>query len=136
MRGALEIAEFILSHYTGRIIEIGIGHGGDVARLIPNLIATDICPVSIDGVATVCDDIFDPTEEIYRGASLLYSIRPPLEVQIAMGDLALRIGADVLIRPIDDEIADLEGFSRELICRGEASFYLYRNRRAGGCVRR
>ncbi|MCX8207200.1 MAG: UPF0146 family protein [Methanothrix sp.] len=128
MRGARDIAEFILSHYTGRIIEIGIGHQGDVARLIPNLIATDIRPVSIDGVATVCDDIFNPAEELYRGASLLYSIRPPLEMQIAMGDLALRIGADVLIRPMDDEIADLQGFSRELICRGEARFYLYRNR--------
>lgn len=130
MRGAQELAEFILSHYRGKIIEIGIGHSGDVARLIPDLIATDICPVNIDGVATVCDDIFNPTEELYRGASLLYSIRPPLEVQIAMGDLALRIGADVLIRPLEDEIADLEGFSRELICRGEARFYLYRNRTA------
>lgn len=132
MRGAQELAEFIRSHYRGRIVEIGIGHCGEVARLIPNLIATDIHPVSIDGVTTVCDDIFDPKEELYQGASLLYSIRPPFEVQIAMGDLALRIGADLLIKPLEDEIADLEGFSRELICRGEARFYLYRNRKGDG----
>jgi hypothetical protein len=132
VRGAQEIAEFIRSHYTGRIIEIGVGQCGDVARLIPDLIATDIRPVHVDGVKTVRDDIFNPSEELYRGASLLYSIRPPIEVQIAMGDLALRIGADVLIRPLEDEIADLEGFSREPICRGAARFYLYRNRRAMG----
>lgn len=135
MRGAQEIAEFILSHYSGRIIEIGIGHCGDVARRIPDLIATDIRHLSIEGVKTIRDDIFNPSEEIYRGASLLYSIRPPLEVQIAMGDLALRIGADVLIRPLEDEIADLEGFSRELVCMGEARFYLYRNLRAMGVER-
>ena len=39
------------------------------------------------------DDIFAPRMELYLGASLLYSIRPPLELQIAMGEVASRVGA-------------------------------------------
>jgi uncharacterized UPF0146 family protein len=63
--------------------------------------------------------------ELYRGASLIYSIRPPLEMQLAMGQLAAKIGADVLIRPLMDEVAELPGFCRRLVNRGQARFYLY-----------
>jgi uncharacterized UPF0146 family protein len=72
------------------------------------------------------DDIFAPRMELYRGASLLYSIRPPLELQIAMGDVAALVGADILIRPLQDEVAELPGFSRRLVNAGEARFYLFR----------
>ncbi len=66
--------------------------------------------------------------DLYRGASLLYSIRPPLEMQLAMGRAAARVGADVLIRPLGDEVAELPGFSRRLVNAGEARFYLFRLR--------
>lgn len=128
MRGSKDIAKFILSNYTGRIAEIGIGHNLEVAMHLPDVIATDIIPIEAEGVSVIIDDIFDPREEIYHGVSLIYAIRPPLEMQVAMADLARRVGADILIRPMDDEIADLQGFKRELICIGEASFYLYRRK--------
>jgi uncharacterized UPF0146 family protein len=71
------------------------------------------------------DDIFSPRLELYRGASLLYSIRPPLEMQLAMGLLALKLCADILIRPLQDEVAQLPGFARRLVNVGEARFYLF-----------
>jgi uncharacterized UPF0146 family protein len=90
-------------------------------------VATDLEKRDLEGITVQADDIFSPRREIYEGASLLYSLRPPLEVQIAMGDLARRIGADVLFRPMGDEIAELPGFSRRLVNAGEARFYLFRS---------
>lgn len=127
LRGAQELAEFIRKNYGGRVVEVGIGRSSDVALLLEPLevVATDI-ESRPHQVSFREDDIFSPREGIYEGASLLYSIRPPLEVQLAMGDLATRLGADVLIRPLKDEIAELPGFSRSLINLGEARFYLFR----------
>jgi len=73
----------------------------------------------------VADDIFSPKMEIYRGASLLYSIRPPLELQLAMGQVAARTGADVLVRPLGDEVAELPGLTRRLVNFGQARFFLF-----------
>ncbi len=131
IRGASEISEFILKNYSGKVVEIGAGSAGGVAaRLKPlDVIATDIDSYSLGSIQIKRDDIFCPVLEIYEGASLLYSIRPPFEIQLAMGMLALEIGADVLIRPISDEIADLPGFRRSLVNIGEASFYLFKPNR-------
>jgi len=128
MRGTRQLADFILAHYSGRVVEVGVGYEGDVARRLQNLdlVATDRSSRNLDGVPVVGDDIFFPRLELYREASLLYSIRPPLEIQLAMGSVARLVGADVLIRPLGDEIADLPGFSRTLVNQGQARFYLFR----------
>jgi len=63
--------------------------------------------------------------DLYRGASLIYSIRPPLEIQLAMGRLAKKVGAEVMVRPLGDEIASIPGFRRTLVNSGEARFYLF-----------
>ncbi len=130
LRGAQELAEFILKNYSGKVVEIGAGAVADVASSLKtlNVIATDTESYSKDGIQIEKDDIFSPKKEIYENASLLYSIRPPLEMQLAMGALALNIGADVLIRPIGDEVADLPGFNRSLINVGEARFYVFKRR--------
>jgi formyltetrahydrofolate synthetase len=41
-----------------------------------------------------------------------YSISPPHELQIAMGDVAAQVGADVLILPLQDEVAELPGLPK------------------------
>lgn len=127
LRGAEDLAEFIRCHYKGKVVEVGAGFVTDVAsRLnILDLVATDREKRDLEGICVQADDIFSPCREIYEGASLIYSLRPPLEVQIAMGDLAWVIGADVLVRPLGDEVAELEGFSRKLVNTGEARFYLF-----------
>jgi uncharacterized protein len=129
LRGASEIADFILRQYSGKVVEVGAGFMLDVALLLRQrltVVATDKEKYSLDGISIIDDDIFSPRKEIYEGASLLYSIRPPIEIQVAMGRLAAEIRADVLIRPLNDEIAELRGFCRSLINSGDATFYIFR----------
>ena len=45
-----------------------------------------------------------------------------------MGELAAAVGADVIVRPLQDEIAQLAGFSRRLVNYEEARFYLFRKK--------
>jgi uncharacterized UPF0146 family protein len=128
LRGASEIADFILRQYSGKVVEVGAGFMPDVALLLKQhltVVATDKEEHSLEGLPIIDDDIFSPRIEIYEGASLLYSIRPPIEIQMAMGRLAEEIRADVLIRPLNDEIAELRGFCRSLINSGDARFYIF-----------
>jgi uncharacterized UPF0146 family protein len=130
LRGSGDLAEFIYSHYKGKVVEVGAGFVTDVASRLKtlgllDLVATDLEKRDLESIAVRADDIFSPCREIYEGASLLYSLRPPLEMQIAIGELACQIGADILIRPLGDEIAELPGFSRRLVNAGEARFYLF-----------
>ncbi len=130
LRGAEDLAEFIGQNYSGRIVEVGAGHVPAVAlRLMAlglEVVLTDREERLLGNLKVEKDDIFAPRMELYRGASLLYSIRPPLELQIAMGEVALRVGADILVRPLQDEVAELPGFVRRLVNAGEARFYLFR----------
>jgi uncharacterized UPF0146 family protein len=129
LRGAEELAEFIMRNYSGKVVEVGVGRVCDVAIRLNGpleVIVTDKSDFHPAGLKAVNDDIFSPRKELYAGASLLYSIRPPLEMQIAMGDLAQEIGADIIVRPLENEIADLPGFGRTLMNSGEARFYIFR----------
>ena len=129
LRGADDLAEFIAGNYSGRVVEVGVGYFADVALGLQarglDVLLTDKEERLLGGLRVEKDDIFSPRLELYRGASLLYSIRPPLELQLAMGLLAAKIGADVLVRPLMDEVAQLQGFARRLVNRGEARFYLF-----------
>ncbi len=130
--GAKEIAEFISENYSGKVVEVGMGFVTDVADLLKfdlgpmELVATDLEERSLGRISVVKDDAFSPCMEIYRGASLIYSIRPPIELQLAIGKIAIEVGADVLLRPLWDEVADLRGFSRSILGLGGSGAYLYR----------
>ena len=129
LRGADDLAQFIASNYSGRVVEVGVGYFADVAQGLQarglNVVLTDKEERILGSLRVEKDDIFSPRLELYRGASLLYSIRPPLEMQLAMGLLALELGVDVLVRPLMDEVAELPGFARRLVNSGEARFYLF-----------
>jgi uncharacterized UPF0146 family protein len=129
LRGADDLAEFIARNYSGRVVEVGVGYFLEVALGLKarglDVVLTDKEERFLCGLRVEKDDIFSPHLELYRGASLLYSIRPPLELQLAMGLLAAKVGADVLVRPLMDEVAELPGFARRLVNRGEARFYLF-----------
>ena len=130
LRGAEELAEFIIQNYTGRVVEVGAGCRADVAlcllkRSDLDVIVTDKQDRGLSCIRVEKDDIFSPRTDVYQGAGLLYSIRPPVELQLAMGALARMLGADIIIRPLADEIAEMPGFSRSLFNVGEARFYLF-----------
>jgi uncharacterized protein len=146
LRGSKDLADFILKNYSGKVVEVGVGHMPDVALPLiqtqPSssrvtslsahsskpleVVITDLDARDLRGMKILEDDIFNPMMEIYQEASLLYSIRPPLEIQIAMGDVAMKVGADVIIRPLGTEVAELKGFGRRLVNHGDATFYFFR----------
>jgi len=132
LRGADDLAQFIARNYTGRVVEVGAGYALEVALGLKarglDVVLTDKEERLLGSLRVEKDDIFSPRRELYHGASLLYSIRPPLEMQLAMGQLALKLGADILIRPLQDEVAQLPGFARRLVNSGEARFYLFSSR--------
>lgn len=128
IRGGYDLARFILARYSGKVVEVGVGRAPDVALLLGpylEVVPTDKEGRNLGGLAVVADDIFTPNLALYRGATLLYSIRPPLEMQPAVGRLARKIGADVIIRPLAEEVAQIPGFRRTLVNEGEARFYLF-----------
>lgn len=128
-QAAWDLAEFIARNYSGRVVEVGVGYFTPVAQRLMELgldvLLTDREERLVAGLRVEKDDIFSPRQEIYQGASLIYSIRPPLEVQLALGELAANVGADVIVRPLQDELAELAGFGRRLVNFGAARFYLF-----------
>lgn len=131
LTGADDLAQFIADNYQGRVVEVGAGYVPEVALGLLarglDVVLTDKGERLLGSLRVEKDDIFSPHLELYRGASLIYSIRPPLEMQLAMGLLALQVGADVLVRPLMDEVAELPGFARRLVNRRQARFYLFSN---------
>ncbi len=68
------------------------------------------------------DDITSPDLRLYQNVQLLYSIRPPLEIQRGILNVAQVVHADVLIKPLGDEITEaLRAFLRNY--RGIVFYY-------------
>lgn len=130
IQDARDLADFIAASYSGRVVEVGVGYLPTIAQLLSesgiDVVLTDKEERFFAGLTVKKDDIFAPRMDLYQGASLIYSIRPPLELQIAIGSIAAQINADMLIRPLEDEVAELAGFKRRLINSGRSRFYLFR----------
>ena len=65
LRGAEDLAEFIVRNYTGRVVEVGAGHRADVAlqlALCPSLsvVVTDVEERRLGSLRVAKDDIFSP----------------------------------------------------------------------------
>ncbi|OPY29323.1 MAG: hypothetical protein A4E28_00921 [Methanocella sp. PtaU1.Bin125] len=127
-----DLAGYILSRYPpgARIVEVGVGRHPDVARLLQerfDLVCTDVTDPGISGIRFVRDDIFRPDFSLYRGAALVYSIRPPPDMMGPIAEVAAKAGADLIIRPFSSEHADLGRFYRHSRCINfkQATFYLY-----------
>lgn len=126
-----DLAEYILENYRGKMVEIGVGSRPEVALLLKDradVIVTDINEQTYAGLRFCRDDIFAPDMGIYKDAALIYSIRPPIDMQEAIARTAREVGADLLIRPFGNEKADLCGIykSCKLLNYGCARFYLYK----------
>ncbi len=132
--GYEDIAGFIKTNYPrgSKVVEVGVGRHPEVAALLSGhfeAVCTDVLEEGPEGVAYVKDDIFRPNMDLYRGASLIYSIRPPVDMQGSLASVARRVGADLLIRPFASERADLKKYFRNFKCinRGSAVFFLFGN---------
>ena len=123
-----------------KIIEVGVGRSPytllQLRSLLPNveIVATDIDQEVVRelngmGVKSLVDDIFEPDEEVYEGADLIYSIRPPFELIPRLAELGSRIGTDILIIPLSEDVhlSNLSGWER--IVENELIAYLLRSSR-------
>ena len=143
-----DIAEYILKNYRNKVVEVGVGSLPHVALLLKDkldVVVTDVNDRDYSGLMNpskqdeypwvhqsirFCrDDIFAPCIEIYKNASLIYSIRPPIDLQEAMAKVAKEVGADLLVRPFGIEKADLSRYFKNytLVNYKKARFYLYRS---------
>lgn len=109
-----------------RVVEVGAGRFLYVSDYIRkhskvDLVLTDIKP-SHGGI--VRDDITAPRMELYMGAAVIYSIRPPAEIHSSLMRVADAVGARLIIKPLTGEDIVTER-KMKLVNYGRTYFYEY-----------
>ena len=126
-----DFRDYILGETEGKpmkIAEIAVGKFSRIADDLSamdniTLIKTDIAPADDTVIA---DDITCPNLELYRDVELIYSIRPPSELQPYIVDLAEKIGSQLIIKPLTNEDLNTGRAKMKLKNFGKASFYTLR----------
>jgi len=95
------IGRFIADNYT-HAVEVGIGKNADAARILSRagklLRSTDIKKIPVlEGLAFITDDVFSPDISQYRGADVIYAIRPAIEMVPPLIALAKRVNCDCIV---------------------------------------
>ena len=131
-----DLEEFILklaienSEKTGKktkIVEIGAGKFQTISKNLSeneniDIIMTDIDPANEN---IIKDDVFNPNMNIYKDADLLFSIRPPAELQEAIMKIRDEIDATLIIKPLFNEDLNMKTKKMKLKNYNRASFYIY-----------
>jgi uncharacterized protein len=127
-----QLVDWISENYSDarKIVEVGVGHRRDVAERISQalpraeIIVTDrdeswVRSVNPGRVRAIADDVVFPSLNLYQGASLVYSLHPPIEILPALEKLANQVEADLLVVPTSDESHQFQTDRwRELVIRG------------------
>ena len=126
-----DFGEYILSEVGKRqvkIAEVAVGKFDRIARMLSErenitLIKTDIHPADS---TVIKDDITNPNLDIYRDVDIIYSIRPPSELQPYIAKLAEKTGAQLIIKPLTNEDLNTGRVKMKLKNFKKASFYILR----------
>lgn len=121
-------AEYILSlceKNPTRICEIGVGKFTQVYDYLNKqenieIIKTDISP---NDSSVIKDDVTEPDFKIYKDLDIIYSIRPPSELQPYIIDLALKSNVKLIIKPLFNEDINTKNVKLKLKNYKKASFY-------------
>ena len=124
-------AEYILSQCDKtptKIAEIGIGKFNGVYDFLKSqknveIIKTDILP---NDENVIRDDITNPNLDIYKDIDIIYSIRPPHEIQPHLIDLDLKINSQLIIKSLFNEDLNTGNAKMKLKNYKKASFYVLR----------
>ena len=111
-----------------RITEIGVGKFDMIANMLSErenitLIKTDILPKDS---TVIKDDITNPNIDLYRNTDIIYSIRPPSELQPYLVSLALEVDSQLIIKPLTNEDLNTGRVKMKLKNFRKASFYTLR----------
>jgi uncharacterized protein len=95
------IGRYIAGNYA-HAVEVGIGKNPAAAQILSGagilLCSTDIYPLpGCDDPAFVVDDVFSPDLSHYKGADVIYAIRPAIEMIPPLITLAERINCDLIV---------------------------------------
>ena len=139
---AAAIAQYIIQNYSysNKIIEVCAGNylqiAFEIKKHLPEtkVMVTDITPDFIDfveenapGLVAFVDDITKPNKKLYRGASLIYAVRPPVELQPPIARLAEEVGADLIFRTLSDEYPPLIKSKQKLLVNtSKALLHIYK----------
>ncbi|MCK9150357.1 UPF0146 family protein [Methanobacterium alcaliphilum] len=109
-----------------KVVEVGVGKFHEVACNLQrhskmNIVITDIKPCH-EGV--IQDDINHPKLSIYYGASIIYSIRPPMELHQSLINLAESVGATLIIKTLTGDDINTKKKMR-LVNYKKSVFYVY-----------
>ena len=131
-----DLEEFILklaienSEKTGKktkIVEIGAGKFQTISKNLNeneniDVVMTDIDPANEN---IIRDDVFNPNMNIYKDADILFSIRPPAELQEAIMKIRDEVNATLIIKPLFNEDLNMKTKKMKLKNYNRASFYIY-----------
>ena len=126
-----DFGEYILNEAgenTVKIAEIGIGKFHMISDMLSQksnitLIKTDIDPANN---TIIKDDITNPNLDLYKDVSIIYSIRPPSELQPYLVKLALEINSQLIIKPLTNEDLNTGKVKMKLKNFKKASFFTLR----------
>lgn len=127
MQGLLR---FLAERYSGRAVEVGVGRRPDTAETLSQrgfeVVCTDIEPRETpESVEFHVDDVREPDLDVYGGADVVYSVRPPYEIHGALADVAASVDADLVIAPLGSEGTSLD---HELVNVDGQALYVVENR--------
>ncbi|MDO5860237.1 UPF0146 family protein [Methanobrevibacter sp.] len=111
-----------------RIAEIAVGKFDMISEMLGKkenitLIKTDIAPAD---ESVIKDDITNPNLNLYDGVDIIYSIRPPGELQPHLVKLAQKVNAMLIIKPLTGEDLNTGRVKMQLKNFKKASFYILR----------
>lgn len=126
-----DFEEYILGEADGKnvkIAEIGVGKFDRIANSLNErenitIIKTDISPKD---ATVIRDDITNPDIDIYKDVDIIYSIRPPSELQPHLVRLAQKIDSQLIIKPLTNEDLNTGRAKMKLKNFKKASFYTLR----------
>jgi uncharacterized UPF0146 family protein len=126
-----DFGDYILSEVGSdnvKIAEIGVGKFDQIADRLSQrenitLIKTDINPKDN---TVIKDDITNPNLDLYENVDIIYSIRPPSELQPHLVNLAQKMDSQLIIKPLTNEDLNTPRVKMKLKNFKRASFYVLR----------
>ena len=123
-----DFAEYILSEVGDenvKIAEVAVGKFDRIADCLASrdnitLIKTDIAPKD---ASVIRDDVTNPNLKLYQDVDIIYSIRPPSELQPHLVNLAYEIKSQLIIKPLTNEDINTGRVKMKLKNFKRASFY-------------
>lgn len=109
-----------------KIAEVGVGKFSDVYDFLKSKENIDIIKIDITPAddTVIADDITNPNEELYKDIDIIYSIRPPSELQPYLIKLQKINNSKLIIKPLFNEDLNTGYVKMKLKNYKKASFYI------------